>query len=82
MLIFIQLNEYIIKKTSKVYATDLREKAHLKFLHRMFDEDFKEFSKVDSTYWTLSKFATALKIMFDPDGALKFGNPHKVKLIF
>ncbi|XP_051188535.1 probable nucleolar protein 5-1 isoform X3 [Lolium perenne] len=66
------LNEYIIKKTSKVYATDLREKAHLKFLHRMFDEDFKEFSKVDSTYWTLSKFATALKIMFDPDGALKF----------
>jgi hypothetical protein len=81
MLIFIQLNECIIKKTSKVYDNDLREKAYLKFLHRRFDEDFKEFSKVDSKYWGLSKLATALKIIFDPDG-LTFGNPHKVNLIF
>ncbi|XP_071683806.1 uncharacterized protein [Lolium perenne] len=72
------LNECIIKKTSKVYATDLREKAHVKFLHKMFDEDFKVFSKVDTKLWNLFKLATALKIMFDPHGILKYGNPHKM----
>ena len=79
---FIQLNECIIKKTSKVYVTDLREKAHSKFLHKRFDENFKVFSMVDSKDWSLLKLATALKIVFDPHGRLKVGNPHKVNLQF
>jgi hypothetical protein len=82
MLIFIQLNECIIKKTSKVYATDLPEKRHLQFLHKMFDEDFKVFSKVDTKLWNLFKLATALKMVADPQGRVKLGPPYKVILIF
>ncbi|CAM0879976.1 unnamed protein product [Alopecurus aequalis] len=75
------LNECIIKKTSKVYDTNLREKVHSKFLHKRFDENFKAVSKVDSKDWSLFKLATALKIMFDPHGRLKVGNPHKVRIL-
>jgi hypothetical protein len=82
MLIFIQLNECIIKKAGKVYATDLCEKAHSRYLHKRLDEKFKELSGVDTEDWSLFKLATALKIMFDPHGGLKVGFPHKVNLNF
>ncbi|KAK1670611.1 hypothetical protein QYE76_058770 [Lolium multiflorum] len=58
-----------------------RHKIYIKqemFLHKMFDEDFKVFSKVDTKVWNLFKLVTALKIMFDPHGILKYGNPHKM----
>jgi hypothetical protein len=65
-----------------VYDTDLSDKAHLKFLYKRSDEDFKVFSKVDSKDCSLFKLATALKIMFDPHGRHKVGNHYKVNLNF
>ncbi|KAM0929791.1 hypothetical protein ACQ4PT_001399 [Festuca glaucescens] len=72
------LNGSIIKKTAKVYETDLREKIHSRFLHKTLDEKFKELSGVDTKEWPLFKLATASKMMFDPHGRLKVGYPHKI----
>uniref|UniRef100_A0ACD5YXX5 Uncharacterized protein n=1 Tax=Avena sativa TaxID=4498 RepID=A0ACD5YXX5_AVESA len=74
------LNESIIKKAGKVYDTELREKVHSRFLHKRFDDKFKELSGVDTNDWSLFKLATALKIMFDPHGRLQVGYAHKVNL--
>uniref|UniRef100_M8D4I2 Uncharacterized protein n=1 Tax=Aegilops tauschii TaxID=37682 RepID=M8D4I2_AEGTA len=72
------LNEHIIKKTRDVRNTDLREDAVAIVLHEMVDAYFEEFSKIDTEEWSLFKLALALKVMIDPHGGLKAGDPYEM----
>ena len=68
MLVFIQINEHILRMALKVYHADVRENEHSMFLRRRLYKDLKA-SGFDVKNWDLLKLAIALKLMVDPDGA-------------